>query len=144
MNGIAKRIAPAATAAGLVFGSIALGLGCAKKPDVDPHTGLPVPTHSLFIGQWAGKDRKGDVYSFAFTKGAWESYVDKGGARLLHYRGTYSHDGGSIALRIAEQGDPKTGRWVKEKGNLPDSVSGWLAGSVLRIPALTDADLVKR
>jgi len=139
MKSIAKYLAaPAAVAA------LALGLCCAKKPGVDPATGLPIPTHSLFIGNWVGKDQNGDVYAFTFTKSTWESYVEKNGARLRHYRGTYTHEGSSITLRVAEQGDLKTLQWVKEKGNMPSEISGRLAGSALRIPTLTDADLVKR
>jgi len=108
--------------------------------------GQPIPKHSLFIGQWVGKSAKtSDIYTFTFTKSTWESYVEKDGAKLPHFKGTYTHDGTSITLRVAEQGDRKTMGWVKEKGNMPENVSGRLAGSVLRIPTLiTDTDLVKR
>jgi hypothetical protein len=143
MSSIARHLAVPTIAAAMGLGLV-LGLACAKKPDVDPHTGMPAPTHSLFIGQWVGRNGKGDVYSFTFTKSTWESYVEKNGARLKHYRGTYSHDGSSITLRAAERGDLKTGEWVRENGNLPDGVSGRIVGAVLRIPTLTDADLVKR
>jgi hypothetical protein len=138
----------------LIAAALALGplaTGCGKKPEAgparpetDPATGMPVPTHSLFIGQWVGRDRKGDTYGFTFTRGTWESYVEKDGARLRHYRGTYTHDGGSLALRVTEKGDRRTGEWAKEGGNLPDGISGRLVGSVLRITTLTDADLIKR
>jgi hypothetical protein len=139
MNNIAKHLAPSAAIVAL-----ALGLCCAKKPEVDPNTGMPIPTHSLFIGKWVGKDKKGDVYTFTFTRNTWESYVEKDGARLPHYKGTYTHDGSSITLRVAEVGDLKTMQWAKEKGNMPESVSGRLVGTILRIGTLSDADLVKR
>jgi len=137
MNKIAKHLALS-----VAIMAVPLGL-CCKKQNLDIN-GQPIPMHSLFIGKWVGMDKKGDIYTFTFTRSTWESYVEKNGARLPLYNGSYAHEGSSITLRVTEEGDLKTMQWVKEKGNMPDNVAGRLFGSSLRIPTLCEADLLRR
>lgn len=124
---------------------LAFAVGCTSKPQVAANPEAP-PSYgrSFFVGTWEGKDSKGDLYSFRFTATEWESHVDKDGVVWPYFRGTYSFTGTSATLRIAEEGNPRTGRWMADRGNIGQNVSARISGSALRVQALSDADMIKK
>jgi len=123
----------------------ALLLGCRSKPlETQTVQTAPAPISRNFTGLWEGRDKKGAICTIRFINAEWESHMAKDGAKLPYYRGTYTFAGSSLELRIIQEGDPMTNEWVAERGNFPKNIFGSLVGGKLRIPALTEAELVKK
>jgi hypothetical protein len=123
----------------------ALLVGCKSKPaPAAPSAAETREVSSIFAGLWEGKDKKGDIYTFSFTSMDWESHVDKGGAVQPYCKGTYTHTGSSLILRVTHEVNLKTMNWKPETGNFPPNISGRLEGGRLKISVLTDAALAKR
>ena len=140
-----KKITKYATCfSGAVF--LALAAGCSKKPEIEP---APVPearrvNRSVYTGLWEGRDKSGDIYTVRFTDTGWESRVEKDGVSLPYYRGTYTYTGTRLDLLITEEADPRTMGWIPQRGNLQPNLAGRLSGGVLKITALTEADLTRK
>jgi hypothetical protein len=126
----------------LALAAPVLLLGCRSKPvEVAP---APAPVSRNFTGLWEGVDKKGTIYTVRFAGAEWECHIEKDGARLPYYRGTYTFSGSSLDLRVLQEADPVTFEWVPERGNFPRNVSGRLTGGRLKVPALTEIELAKR
>jgi len=131
----------------LFFASAALALlvGCRSKPvNVQTAPAQPAPVSRNLSGLWEGKDKKGGTWTLRFANSSWEAHVESDGVKLPHYRGTYTFTGSSVTLHITEEADYSTLGWVPEKGNFPKDISGKIAGGKLKVPALTEAQLVKK
>jgi len=127
------------------FSSAALALlvGCKSKPvQIQPPVQTAVSRN--LSGLWEGREKKGGVVTIRFTTSGWESHIDKDGAKIPYYRGTYSFEASTVNLQIHEEVDPKTTEWGPEKGNFPKNISGKLTGGKLKVPALTEAELSKK
>jgi hypothetical protein len=124
----------------LALAAPALLLACKSKPaEIQA-----APVSRNFTGLWEGRDKKGAVYAIRFAGSEWESHIEKDGARLPCYRGTYAFTGSSLDLRILQEADPVTLEWVPERGNFPRNVSGRLAGGRLKVPVLTEAEMSRK
>jgi hypothetical protein len=123
----------------LALAAPALLLACKSKP-----VEVQAPVSRNFTGLWEGRDKKGAVYTIKFAGAEWECHIEKDGARLPYYRGTYAFIGSSVDLRVLQEADPVTSEWVPERGNFPKNISGRLAGDRLKVPALTETELAKK
>jgi hypothetical protein len=115
-------------------------VACKKPPAPEPVK----ETYSPYIGLWEGATKKGDVCSVKFTPLEWECHLENGGVAVPYYRGTYTHTGARIDMVVTQEADKKTLSWVPQKGSLGPNIIGRLAGGKLTIPALTDAELLKK
>jgi hypothetical protein len=126
----------------LALAAPALLLACKSRPA--EVKAAQAPASRNFTGLWEGRDKKGAVYIIKFAGAEWECHIEKDGARLPHYRGTYTFIGSSVDLRVLQEADSVTSEWVPERGNFPKNISGRLAGGRLKVPALTETELTKK
>jgi len=130
----------------LAFALPALLVGCKSKPvKAERRSAFGTNAgHSIFIGLWQGSNKNGDIYFFKFTNTDWESQIDRNGVIQPYYKGTYTHEGTFLNLRITHEVNLRTMDWKPETGNLPQNISGRIEGNVLKVSVLTDAELVKK
>jgi len=118
---------------------LAMATGCTKPPP--PPVKEPV---SPYIGLWESTMSRGETCTVRFTATEWESQLETGGIARPQYKGTYTQAGTRIDLMITHEVDIKTMGWVPQKGNLGPGLVGKLAGNKLTIPALINAELIKK
>ena len=128
----------------MVSTMLILPLGCKGGPGPAPGSN----SYDTYIaGRWEGKDQSGAVFTFWFGKDLrWESQVEENGATRPHYRGTYSVQGAKVTMKVTHEADlkSKTFKWIKERGNMPYSLTGNLSGTTLKLDnVLTKAELRK-
>lgn len=127
-----------------------LFLACKSRPvEVAPPPLAPqaptAPISRNVIGVWEGTDKGGTTYSFWFaSESRWESHTVRHGAKVPLCRGTYNFTGSTFDLRVLEEVDPVTLEWRPETGTYPRTIAGSFVGGRIRIPALSEADLVKK
>jgi len=124
--------------------ALALLVGCKPKPVQVQQPPVQAAVSRNLTGLWEGKDKKGGIITIRFTSSGWESHIDNDGSKTPYYRGTYTFEGSSVNLIIVEEADLKTLGWAPEKGNFPKTISGKLTGGKLKVPALTEAELVRK
>ncbi|MCL1893979.1 MAG: hypothetical protein FWG02_07080 [Holophagaceae bacterium] len=107
-----------------------------------PPARVQIPT-SQWIGQWEGKDSKGDTYIIKFSNTSWESYIEKNGITIPYFKGTYTHSTDRVDLKIMEELDATSMKWKTATTIFP-SIVGRLYGSVLNVAVFTEADLRKK
>jgi hypothetical protein len=126
----------------LVSAAMILGLsfGCTPKTVTVPAAQV---RGNPLVGDWEGKDKKGELYTFTFTSNGWESHVERNGIKVPFYRGTYTSSGTRVEMQVTAEVDRETMKWVSAKTVFP-TMTGRLADSVLTIPRLTEAGLLKQ